>query len=327
MALYTPQYRMGAQGYMTSKAQAGLLVAATATEDPSAVAGVTDLIGFVDNPSAQRNEGLEPVQTPGSMRVVTHTAGQRTYSVNTRFLVGDGAFIAYAARDHADPDKIGTVMGLPLRTYEWGATSEFGADQADAEQALDGLINSLSIEYREGAPLTSTVDIWPSVILDDDDGVVAQASYTPMTGPVLHWVHLQWLVGGVDYHSILSGCRLQIQNSLQRICTRGQRGASGAEEKISRTAYSIKPGPEMLGLQPSWHDKLPKALRRTGDWSTLTMLAEEPGSGAGRRYLQVAIAHNYLQQWARQASDARGPMTWNSDTLSYELTITHGTTT
>lgn len=317
-------YRMGAQGYITSKAQAGLLVASNAVADPAAQAGVTDLMGFIDNPGVQRSEGAEPVNTVGSMRTVCVVHGLRTYSLNTRFLVGDGTFLTYAARDHADPDKAGTVLGLPLRTYEYGTSQAFGAGQSEAEQALDGLINSLALDYREGQPLSATVEIWPTVILDE--GVVAQASYTPMTCPVLHWCHLEWTVGGVDYMPILSGCGFRLNNGLQRIGVRKQLGAIGSEEAISRTAYAIKPGLEQLGLQPQFKDKLPAEMRRAGDWSTLTMRAEVPGSGAGRRFVQVVIEHNYLSVWSRGASNANTPMTWSSDNLSFNVTITSGLT-
>ncbi len=327
MALYgSAAYRSGAQGYVTSKAQAAALVASNATADPAAQTGVNDLIGFVDNPSAQRDEGIQPVQAPGSMRTICHTRGVRTYGINARFLVGDGAFVTYAGRDHADPDKAGTVMGLPLRTYEFGATSEFGAAQADAEQALDGLINSLLLEYREGQPISATVDIWPSVVLEAADGVTAKTTYTPMSCPVLHWCHLEWDVGGVDYHNILKGCTFSLNNNLIRDGVRKQLGAIGSEERISRTPYIIKPGVEDVGLRHSWRDKLPASLRSGSDWSTLTMRAEEPGAGAGRRYLQVVIAHNFLQRWSREGSDARNMMTWAGDSLSYECTLTAGTT-
>jgi len=320
----TPTYRMGAQGYLLSKAQPGLLVAANAIADPAPVAGVNELIGFADNPSSQRSEGAEPVNSLGSMRTVCVAHGLRTYSLNTRFIVGDGTFCTYAARDHSDPDKLGTVMGLPLRTYEYGTSQAFGAAAAEAEQALDTLINSLSLDFREGQPVTATVDMWPTVILDQ--GVTPQASYTPMSCPVLHWCHLEWTVGGIDYTPILSGCSFRLQNGLQRIGVRKQFGAITTEPNISRTAYAIIPGIEQLGLQPSWRDKLPAALRQAGDWSTITMRAEVPGVGIGRRYLQIVIAHNYLSAWSRQASNANTPMTWSSDTLSFEVTITAGTT-
>lgn len=327
MALFSgADYRSGAQGYVYSKAQTGRLVASNATSDPSVQTGVSELLGFADNPSAQRNEGMEPVTVPGSMRVVTHTRGQRTHQLNVRMLVGDGSFLTYAARDHADPDKAGTVMGLPLRTYEYGVSQDYGTSQSDAEQALDALINSLNIEIREGQPLQASADIWPAVILDDTDGVTAKATGSVMSDPVLHWVHLDWEVGGTDYHPILSGTTISLNNTLQRVGVRKQIGAAGSEEKISRTPYYIKPGPEMLGLRHDWKDKLPSSLRNTDDWSTLTARAEEPGEGPGRRYVQIAIAHNYLQRWSRQASNARSMMTWNGENLSYELSITEGTT-
>ena len=323
--LYTNgQYRVGGEGYLTAAAQPSALVLPTALADPSPRTGVTSLLGFCDLPSRQKAESLQPVETIGMMRVAAHNVGQRTYQLGvSRVLVADGTWLAYAVRNHQDPDAPGTVRGLQLITYEYGTTSEYGAAVGWAEQALDGLINSLRLSYQEGQPVTANLDIWPAVILE---GVTPQVSVGVPGFAPLHWVNCTWMIDGVDYKPILAGTDITITNNLIRHGMRNQLGALGSELAISRTAYAITPGPENLQVRHRFRDDLPAALRGTADWGTLTLRAEQPGTGAGRPFFQVAIDHNYLDVRGGDAANARTPQMWSTTNLAYAIELTAGLT-
>ncbi|MGD9497968.1 MAG: hypothetical protein AB7Y46_16815 [Armatimonadota bacterium] len=324
MALYSgAQYRMGFQGYMAWKLQTGHLVAPDATADPAPAADVNNVLGFFELPSRNYSEGLQQIDSAGFMRMVAEVAGRREASVGTRVYVADGTFLQYAVRNHADPDAPGTEKGLQLLTLEYGSLAEFGAAQAWADQGLDTLFNSLRIDYAEGQPLVATLDLWPTVVLRD---VTARTSAVDPTTPVLHWVHCHWDVLGTDYHPIWAGTNIAISNGCDRHGCRQQFGAIGAELNISRTPYRIMPGLETLQVSHRWRDKLPSALRNTDDWGTLTLRAEQPGTGAGRRYFEVTIDHNYLNQDTGQQARAGQPQMWSTNTLSRAITITSGLT-
>ena len=107
---------------------------------------------------------------------------------------------------------------------------------------------------------------------------------------------------------------------------RNQMGAAGSELAISRTPYQITPSVELLQVQHRFRDKLPSALADTDNWGALTLRAEQPGSGAGRIFMQIVIDYNFLQRQTGEAASARTPQMWSATNLAYAIAITTGTT-
>jgi hypothetical protein len=320
MALYAPTYRVGYAGHFAYKAQEAALVGPTVIADPSAVASVTTLLGYSRLPGWTQNENYQPLESIGSMRGLGKIPGRRECSINTSILVSDATFFPFCIRDHSDPDKTGTVNGLPLMTYEFGTPTDYGA-QAWSKQGLDGLVNSFGFDFAENQPLTANLDIWPTAFIAG----AGQAAAVPAT-PVLHWVNSTFIVGSTDYQSIIERVSFRANNGLIRQGCRAQMGADGSELAISRTPFAILPGVESLQVSYSFKDALPASLLTSADWGTTTLRAEQPGTGAGRVFAQVAIAHQYLNRFGGQQGQPRQPITWTGDTLAYAVTVTGGLT-
>jgi len=319
MALYDgATYRSGYQGYLCYLPQSGRLVPPSAVADPVEQT-VTALAGYVESPLVQTTEGVQEVEAPGLMRTATTVHGRREHSLSTRIIVADGTFLIYAVRNHADPGAAGTIAGLQLLALEFGAFTDFGG--GFAEQGIDCLFNSLRLSWAENQPVVATVELIPTCIIP----ATGQAAQTP-TAPVLHWCHSSWTVGGVDYHPIWSGTTISIINNVERVGTRQQLGAAGSELAISRTAYHLQPQVEKLQVQHTLKDRLPDELRDSDDWGTLTLRAEEPGTGAGRQYLQITIDHNFLNQYGQQQVPAGRILSWSIPTVSSGVTIEAGLT-
>jgi len=324
MGLYgSGNFRAAHQGYAHYKLQTSRLVAMSAVADPSLQGTVNTAIGVCSLPALNRDEGIRDVEGIGASRDLAKVPGLRTYTMQTRIEVANGTFLTYAIRDRSDPDKAGTVGGLQLLTIETGTDPAFG--DGYAEQALDCLINSLSLDIAENQNLVADVEIWPAVALEQP----SPATIVLPAADVLYWSNLTVKdAGGTDYHSILSRASVRVQNGLQRRGMRQQFGALGtAELAISRTCYKIVPLLEKLTLSYGLHDRLPSALRDTDDWAAVTLRAEAAGTGAGRKYVQVVVDHNYLNRQGRQQAPANQMLTWTVDTASYAVAITSGVTT
>ncbi|MEA3400824.1 MAG: hypothetical protein U9R79_06195 [Armatimonadota bacterium] len=311
-------YRVGYQGYLAYLAETAKVLTPASEADPSEQT-CTSVAGYIEKPQHQTTEGLQEIDAVGEMRTVTTVVGRRESSVGTRVLVADGTFLEYAVRDHATPTGAGTVHGLPLLALEYGAATDWGYGYA--RQGIDCLFNGLRLQYAENQPVVATVDVWPECVIE----ATGQAASTP-TAAILHWCHCSWTIGGTDYYPIMAGYTLNIANGLQRVGMRKQFGAVGSELAISRTPLKIQPTLEKLQTQLRLRDKLPAELKGTDDWGVLTVRAEEPGSGAGRQYLEISIDHNLLNNNVGEQAPAGQLLMWSVTPLSYVITIDAGVT-
>jgi hypothetical protein len=117
-----------------------------------------------------------------------------------------------------------------------------------------------------------------------------------------------------------------VTNNLQRIGVRPLLMGQGGEAPLSRCAYRILPGVERLQVTYQLHDRLPSALARTSDWGTVVLHAEQPGSGAGRCYLTVSIAHSFLSRTGWGEVGAGQPITFTADVVGFAVSIDAGVT-
>jgi hypothetical protein len=324
MALYADGLiNAGHQGYGFWAAQAAELVALDSITDPALQSGVSTPMGLMAFPGAQITDNFQAIETIGSSRDVSEQPGRREVTLNSRIQIADGTFLLNALRDRTKLDDAAYRLGLPLFTAETGVGSDFGAGGSWANQYVDCLIDSLRIDFREGQPVNAEVQIMAMCEL-------AQTSPQALAianGDVLMWTHLSWIVDSVDYRSILSETSVQINNGCQRTGIRNIYLDGGGDElAISRTPLKIVPMIEKASVDFGFYDRLPAALNSTADLGTLTMRAEQPGSGAGRNYLQIAIDHNYLNRRNLAQVPANQIMRRTFNFASYGVVITAGQT-
>lgn len=322
MAIYTDaKYRVGFQGYFAYGAQAAAICTPQLITDPAAQTAGT-IAGPCALPGVDTSHNVRPLEAIGAGKAQYLMVGRRDHSLRTQIMVADGAFLAYAIRSHSGAVGAGTRKGLQLLTCEVGTDVNIG--DAIADNAIDCLINSLRIEYAEGQPMTADIEIWPTIIVPQT---------TPKTAPaapgadVLLWQHCTWTVGSTDYKPILSRASFSINNSLQRNGIRPHLAdVTSVEPALSRAAYSIEPGIEQVQVSYTLKDRLPAALREVDDWGTVTMRAEQPGTGAGRRFAQIVLSHAVLNRHALGQTPAGQMLSWSVDQAGYTIAITSGVT-
>lgn len=311
-------FRAGHQGYLHMAVESALLLTPGASTDPAAVSVVATPVGPAQFPAQDFNENLKPVEAIGDSRDQGFYPGVRERGFRARVEVADGAFLEYAVRDHADPST--GVLGLQPLTFEAGTGSNFDAGSGFGYQYIDALINSVNFTFAEGQSVSADLDVWAPIGLP----TVGQTPVIP-AADVLHWGNLSWVVNGIDYMTILSSGRIGVNNNLDR---RGMRpiflDGGGAELAVSRTCRKIIPKMEKLQVSYQLHDMLPAELYGITDWGTMILRAEQPGSGGGRRFLQIEIDHNQTNRPSIQQAGANAMLTFSADVSSRLITITSG---
>lgn len=322
MALYTgANFRSGQQAYAHFKAQDAKIITPNTIADPAVQSSINTPIGVMPYPGSDRSEGVRGIESIGAGREVAIVPGRREYGLRARISVADGTFLTHAVRKHAAPATAGTVKGLQLLTFEVGTDTVYS--DSFAFQHIDSLINTLRLDYAEGQEVTADVDLWSMVEIPQPTPQTAVMA----AADVLIWQHMSVTVGGEDYHNILSRVSVTVNNRLLREGMRQQYAALGATEPaISRAAYYIGPGVEQVQVSYGLRDTLPAALLDSDDWGAVTLRAEQPGTGAGRKFLQVVINHSYISRFGRQQAPAGSLLTYTADTQSRIVAITAGVT-
>lgn len=315
-------FRAGHFGYTFFKRSTGKLVLPHTVTDPAPVGGVSTPVAIMPMPGIQRSEGFMAVESAGSYRDLGQVpSGRREFTINKRFQVADGSFLGLAIRDESTPSVAGVRWGLPLFTLEDGFDNRYEAETY-AYQYVDCLMDTVRIDYAEGQPVNI-------------DATVFALAEIPQPSPqqralaaadILCWKDLQFIHDGVNYKPIISRASVTINNNVSREGFRDQLGALGSELAISRTALDMLPMTEKVQVSYGLRDKLPAALMGTSDWGEIIMRAEQPGVGAGRKWLQVVISHSFLNRWGRGQVPAGQAVTFTGDTASYAVTLTYGTT-
>ncbi len=323
MGLYAnAEYRVGFQGYLKYKTQAGLLVPTTQVVDPSIQPGVDTVVGPCQLPAWNINDNFSPVEGIGSAKDVGQHPGRRECDIRTQLFVANGELLEWAVRDHTTtPVDVSTVKGLKLLCLEIGTDADYGDEYA--KQALDALFSSLRVECAENQKVTADMEWWAVGMID----ATPDTSVGVPESDVLIWQYITWDINGTDYKPILSRVTVSVNNTLERVGSRNQLGATGSEEEISRTPYGIRPKMEKLQVQYGLHDKLPDALLTGADWGTVTLHAEQPGAGAGRKRLDIEIDANYLNRRGQGQVGANNMLTFTADTASHGITIDGSATT
>jgi len=339
MGLYTgAAYRAAYQGYIKAAKQTQKVVAIDAGQDPEMPA-VDTTLGLCQLPGWDVTENMQAVESIGSMRDVSYVPGRREATIRTRILVSDFSLFAnarpnesdrsyVAIRNHSDPDATGLVNGLQLVALELGSGK--GYSNPFAKGAVDALLNTLRFTFGENQPVTAETEFWPIALLDLE--APTQDTHEVPTGNAaqpLIWQQLQWTVGSTDYKPILASVSVAITNNLQRTGVRNlifDQTDTTVEEAISRTPFAIVPDLEKLQVTYQLHDKLPAALAKTSDWGQVVLRAEQPGSGAGRCYLQVTISHHFLNRQGMGEVPAGQPITFTADVAAFAVQIDAGLT-
>lgn len=334
MPIYTDAiYRAGYQLYLGWVKQTAHVVALDATSDPTPPSGATTL-GLCRPPALEQAENFMPVESIGAMRDVSFVPGRREPVIRSQIAVSDFSAFANAAttpsyvaiRNHTTPSGSGLVNGLQLVTLHLGAGTAFGTGMGWA--GVDSLCNSLRVAYAEGQPVTADVEFWPLAVVPVASPYDRHSVPTGTAAQPLVWQQLTWQVGSTDYKPILAGVTIAIANNLQRIGSRPVLlGQGGAELAISRCAYRIIPGLEKLQVSYQLHDRLPAALEKTSDWGQVVLRAEQPGTGAGRCYLQITIDHSFLNRVAMPATGPGQQVTFTADVAAFAVSMDAGYTT
>lgn len=324
MALYSgARFRAGHQGYLLYGEQAAELVGYDDVADPTLQTSPATAVGVVSWPSRDRAENFQGLDGIGSSKQIAQNPGRREYSASIpRIRFADGTFFGYAIRDRTGLDDADKVKGLQLLLLEYGIDSAFGASDLYGYQLLDSLINTARIEYAENQPVTGTADVWPRVALPITTG---QTAVIP-SGQILLWHHATWSIGGTDYKPILTRASVGINNGLVREGTRMQMGVGASELKISRTAYYTGPSLETLQVSVGLRDALPASLNNIADWGTMTLYAQQPGTGAGLATFTVELDMNYLNRESQQQAEAGNQLSWSADIASIGIAVTSGVT-
>lgn len=321
MALAPLNIHAGAETYLHFKAQTSRLVTPTTVADPAAQTSIITPVGVASFPGTTFGEGFRPVEGIGDSRDQGFVPGVREYGARIRAEIADGAFLAHAIRSRLTSAGAmtagGLYKGMQLLTLEAGIDPAF--DDAHNYQFIDGMINSLRLDIAENQNVVADMDVWAAVAL------TANTGQTPVLAPadVLYWSELTFSIGGTDYKPLLSRVSINVSNSLRRIGQRNQMGALGSELAISRTPLSINPGQEKLQLSYGLYDRAPAAMG-LGDWGTITARAEQPGTGAGRKFLQIVISHAHRDRLEGQQATAGNWITYNLTAASRQIAITSG---
>lgn len=322
MALYDgAHYRAAHQGYAHFAAQAAQLVAVNSLADPSVQSSIVTPVGVCQFPGLDWAEGIRDLEGIGLSKDMAKLPGRREYTGRFNIEVADGTFLEYAIRNRTAPGTVGTIKGLQLLALEIGTDTLFGDGMA--RQCLDSLINTLQVTVAENQNVQAQVEVWPMVIIPQP---TPQTAVLP-DADVLIWSHLEWDIGGTDYHSLLSRVQLTVNNNLVRQGMRKQMAALGASEPwISRTPYYIGPSIEKITVSYGLHDQLPATLHDSSDWGTVTLRAEQPGTGAGRKYLQIVIDTSYINRFSQQNVPANQMLTFSTDVSAIGVSIGAGET-
>jgi len=139
------------------------------------------------------------------------------------------------------------------------------------------------------------------------------------------WCWASWTIAGTDYKPILNRVSISVSNQLTREGMRNQLGALGTGElAISRTPLGIFPQYEKVQVSYGLRDRLPAALEASADWGAVTLYAEQPGTGASRKWLKVVISNNYLNRYSQNQTQSNQPLTLTADTSSRVISVTYG---
>jgi hypothetical protein len=313
-----PRFRVGAQGYFYAGKQAARIVEPTATSDPSPSATLT-AVGPCAVPGWSQNDNMRGVTGAGSGRDLAAVPGRRECSMQTRIDVADPTFLTGGnfVRDHANPGAAGTELGLNLMLLEIGVPTVYGADSF-AIRGVDALANSLRLEMSEGQNLVAQVEFWPICFM----AAGAAATAPPPTNSVpAIWQTFSLLHGGIDYHPGLAGVTLTINNQLERSNSRKLMTSGGNELAISRTPYLIKPKVEQVSVSYRWHTIPPPALWSVFNVGAVQFVAEQPGTGAGRKRLRVTIDNNYMNNVTGQEAQANAMFTASGEMIANAITM------
>jgi hypothetical protein len=328
-------YRTGAQGYILAGPQSDILVPVDAVTDPTITTSPTFTVGLCRLPQWMQPEGMQPINTIGAQKAVSEVPGRREPVIDVDIQVSDASMFAnantspsYAAiRNHDTPSTgSGLINGLQLLTLELGTSTAFG--NAYGVSGVDALLNTLRLAFSEtNVPVQAHAQFVAPVLLPVAPLTAVHPYPTGAASQPLIWQEMQWMCNDIDYKPILASVEINLNNNVGHgVGTRPMILSAGAEIGISRCAYQLLPGNETVEVRYTLHDNLPAALATTLNWGTVTLYAEQPGTGAGRCFLQIDILNNYLNRMGMGSVEAGQPITFTGESASFGINITAGLT-
>ena len=281
-------YTAGWESYVLWGAQAQRQVSPLTTMDPAGIV-VSEVGGPVTVPAYDRNDGASGVVLAGEGYPAGHVRGRREQSFNLNVQLASKTFLALALRQHdaliaAEPPfgALASCYGLPYFALEFGPDKLYQSD-GYGWQAVDCLVNSLSLDFDEGKVVEAGLDIWPICTVPR----IAQENVAPPSGAVFTWGHLDITLNGSDVRDACNRVGIRVRHNLRRVGIRGiLDDGTGLEWALSRTPRIIVPTKQEIEVLFQFTDN--SSLPSTWQWGAVGLSATKPAIlGGGTMDVEV----------------------------------------